>query len=100
MNPAEPKHPWQRLVAAVRRTRDDRDVTAPYGFATRIAALALTAERPVISVLERLSLRALGIATLLAVLSVTAHFTLPSSPTAEEDELSVDDPVAVLLDVS
>lgn len=31
---------WQRLAAAARRAPEDRDDTAPFGFATRVAALA------------------------------------------------------------
>ena len=57
---------WQRLVAAARRRIDDREVSAPYGFATRVAALALAAERPVASLFERFSLRAMSVAALLS----------------------------------
>ncbi len=100
MNPAEPKHPWQRLATAARHAPDDRDTAAPYGFSTRLAALALAAERPVVSLLERFSLRALGIAAALAVLSVTVHYTLPANSSSDDDEISVDDPVAALIEMS
>ena len=33
--------PWRRLAEAARRAPDSRDVTAPHGFAARVAARAL-----------------------------------------------------------
>ncbi|HEX2855475.1 MAG TPA: hypothetical protein VHO24_19730 [Opitutaceae bacterium] len=101
MNPADPKHPWSRLAAAARRVPDARDTTAPYGFSTRIAARAMTAERPMGSLFERLSWRALGVACLLAFASVALNFSALASPHPEE-ELATggDDVVAVLLDLS
>lgn len=104
MKPTDPNHPWQRLVASARRAPDDRDTAAPYGFAARMAALALAAERPVASLFERLSLRALGVACLLALVSVAANYTLLSTPPAatQEEEVAVadEDPVAAILDLS
>ncbi len=102
MNSADPRHPWARLAAGARQTTADaRDVAAPYGFATRVTALAFAAERPVVSLFERFSLRALGVASLLALVSVAANYSTFTS-TGAEDELSLsgDDPVAVLLDGS
>jgi hypothetical protein len=69
-------HPdaWQRLVAAARPSPPERDLSAPYGFATRVAALGLSARRepaPVFSL--GFSLRALGAACLLA--GVTAGYS-------------------------
>ena len=61
MNPTDPQHPWSRLVAAARRASDDRDTAAPYGFATRVAALAFTQERKMASLVERFALRAVGV---------------------------------------
>ena len=42
MNPENPS--WEKLVALARRARDDRPETAPYGFSTRVAALAMAGE--------------------------------------------------------
>ena len=53
MNPSDQK--WQRLAAAARRAPDSREVTAPFGFSTRVAAQAFAA--PSVSLLERFSLR-------------------------------------------
>ena len=70
----DPRHPWSRLTAAARQVRDDRDSSAPYGFATRIAALALAQERRVASLFERFALRAVGVASLLALFSVVLNY--------------------------
>ena len=102
----DPRHPWSRLTAAARQVRDDRDSSAPYGFATRIAALALAQERRVASLFERFALRAVGVASLLALFSVVLNYQelstepLIASASAEEPELIIaaDDAVAVVLD--
>lgn len=100
MNPADPKHPWSRLTAAARNAPDSRDTAAPYGFATRVAALAMTAERPMGSLFERLSWRALGVACLLAFASVALNFSAVAGTHADVDlSAGGDDVVAVLLDL-
>lgn len=68
---------WIRLAEAARRARFDdvRDIPAPYGFATRIAARALdmppTSAGPFF--VAKLTLRALGVACLLAIVSVSIN---------------------------
>lgn len=98
MNTNDPRHPWARLTAAARRAPDERDPAAPYGFATRVAALAFAQERTVASLFDRFALRALGVACLLALLSVALNFSELTKSNAAEDELPADDPVALLLD--
>jgi hypothetical protein len=104
-NHHDPRHPWTRLVAAARTVRDDRDTAAPFGFATRIVALAH--ERGMVSLLERLSLRALGVACLLAIASVAANYQalLPGSSAAVTtheflEAAPVRDAVTVVLDLA
>ena len=69
MNPYE--QAWRRLTAAAREATDDRDTAAPYGFATRVAALAWA--RPRVdsrAVLEKFAMRGLiaaGVFSLAAV---------------------------------
>lgn len=101
----DPRHPWQRLTTAAREVRDERDASAPFGFATRIAALALAQERRVASLFERFALRAVGVASLLALFSVALNYQALSTESvitvaqADESELMVaDDAVAVVLD--
>ena len=99
MNLNEPQHPWNRLAAAARAVPDEREVSMPYGFATRVAALAMAQEKKVVSLFERFAARALIAAFLLALVSVAVNYpALGTTVAASEDELTEDDPVAVLLD--
>jgi hypothetical protein len=99
MNPNEPKHPWSRLTSAARGVADERDTAAPYGFAARVAALAMAQERKVVSLFERFAFRALGAACGLALLSIVANYSIfGTGLTAVDEDLAEDDPVAVLLD--
>jgi hypothetical protein len=103
MNPTDPQHPWSRLVAAARRAPDERDTAAPYGFATRVAALAFTQERKMISLVERFALRAVGVASLLAILSLLVNYsalTTSSSTSTEDELLPTEDAVNVVFDLS
>jgi hypothetical protein len=85
-NPPE----WSRLIAAARRaSKEERDASAPYGFATRVAARAVTTKTPLreASMLSCYGLRALGISCLLAVACVAA--TYRPIMTAIEDEAAL-----------
>ena len=97
MKPDDTNQPWARLVAAARRAPASGDTAAPYGFATRVAALAFAAERPMRSLFERFSLRAVGVAGLLAVLSVVANYSSLNVAAEEEISTTGDDPVEMLL---
>lgn len=110
MNSSDPKHPWSRLVVAARAAPDERDSRAPYGFSTRVAALAMAQERRAVSLVERFALRAVGIASVLALLSVAVNYSAianrpaapaPATATATgggEDEMLADNAVALLID--
>ncbi len=94
-------HPeaWQRLVAAARQApADSRDASAPYGFAARVAALAMAqpAERPWFALFDRVSLRAVGVAGMIAVASVAANLA-PVLQAFEEDVYAAQDPVVEVL---
>ncbi len=100
MNPNDHNQPWARLTAAARRAPLGGETAAPYGFSTRVAALAFAAERPIRSLFERFSIRAVAVAGLLAVLSVAANYSalVPVASAASEDELVAGvDPVSVFL---
>ena len=99
MNTNDPRHPWSRLTAAARQRPDEGDATAPFGFSTRVAALALAGERRSVSLYERFALRAVGVAGLMAVASVAANFSL-FTVEANATELVMEDydPIAVLMD--
>lgn len=100
MNLDDPRHPWPRLVRAARRAPDERGAAAPYGFATRVGALAFSSTRAA-SLLERYALRAVGVAGLLALASLAVNFSalMPSEATGAAEEEIGDSPVALLLTV-
>ena len=99
MNPSDRRHPWSRLVAAARSAPDERDPAAPFGFSTRVAALALSAPpRSSFSLaFERLSWRALGVACLLMLASVAANYSAITR--TSDDEVTVRDPVTEVLEL-
>lgn len=89
---------WARLTDAARRAPPASDAAAPHGFATRVAALALAGERAGHSLFERFALRAVGVASLLAVASVLANFSALSTwPAEDEPIVAGEDLVKVLL---
>lgn len=96
MNPSDQK--WSRLAAAARSTPDTRDTAAPYGFATRVVARAF-AQQHVASLLERFSLRALGLAALLALACVAATYSSVAGLLRDESA-STDDPVAEIVELA
>ena len=110
MNLQHSRDPWSRLTTAARQARDLRDDTAPYGFATRVTALAFAQESHPVSLLERFAFRAVAMASLLALGSVALNYsalTIPPAPTtavavrSEEIQvptLAADDTVALVLD--
>jgi hypothetical protein len=98
MNLNDPKHPWARLTAAARTVKDERDSTAPYGFATRMAALAFVAGRSS-SLVERFALRALGVACLLALLSVVANYSALTRTATPEEDLADEGPISLLVTI-
>jgi hypothetical protein len=102
MNPHDKS--WQKLVAAARRAPQGGDEAAPYGFSTRVAALAFENAAPRASAFARLSLRAVGVACLLAVAAVAANYTAIKGAFVDDDASAVaatsgDDPVAEVVDL-
>jgi hypothetical protein len=106
MNLNDPRHPWTRLTAAARQAPDERDSGAPYGFATRVAALALAQERRVSALFERFAFRAVAISCLLALASVAVNYpavhaltTRPTVVAADDETAGADDALAAVLDL-
>ena len=64
--------PWERLASAARDAADDRELTAPFGFSTRVAAQALSTP-PVPLLMQKLSLRALGVGVSLMLVTIAAN---------------------------
>ena len=94
-------HQWQRLTALARRAPADRDTAVPPGFATRVAAQAvsLPAGTPWLS-LERFALRGLVVAAACSVAAVAYNFSILSSDQADTYATGTTDTVVELLDLS
>jgi hypothetical protein len=90
----------QRLVSAARRAPPAADESAPYGFSTRVAALAFERAQPSASAFARLSLRAAFIACALAVVAVAANYSAIRGAFDDTSSASpTDDPVAEVVDL-
>lgn len=115
MNNPTPHDLWSRLTRAARQAQDDRDTSAPYGFSTRVAALALAVERRGASVVDRLALRALGVAGLVALFSVVLNYrelvalnnpapattaVVAMAPVMEYEPFAHDDAVSIVLNLA
>jgi hypothetical protein len=92
---------WQRLVVAARQSPIAGEAAAPYGFSTRVAALAMAAvERPSLrSSLNHFSWRALGFSLMLMIVSIVANYSSVTT-VAENEQDAVFDPVEEILTLS
>lgn len=111
MNQPKSHGPWSQLTAAARTVSDQRDSSAPYGFSTRVAALAFALERRSVSLFDRFALRALSVASLVAVFSVALNhreFIALGNPApvglaaaAHDSEMFIyDENLAIVLDLA
>jgi len=99
MNPSEKS--WARLLAAARRAPPPAaDEAAPFGFATRVAALAFSAPASSPSIFGRLALRAAAVAALLALAAVAANYTAIRGAFDDTSPgQATDDPVSEVVDL-
>jgi hypothetical protein len=92
---------WKKLVEAARRAPVPPDEAAPFGFSTRVAALAFEQGRPASSPFARLSVRAAAVAFLLAAIAVGVNY--PAIIGAFDDQPGAtsagDDPVAEVVNL-
>lgn len=95
MNPHHQQ--WLRLTAAARQAPDEREASAPYGFATRVAALGLAAPAalPPRALLEKFALRGLFAAGALSVAAAAFGYSALQSD-RESDAISGDTVTEVL----
>jgi hypothetical protein len=84
----------QRLLAAARRAPVTGDEAAPFGFSTRVAALAFEQAPPAAPSFARLSLRVAGIACLFAVVAVGVNYKAITTALDDDSSVAGDDPVA------
>jgi hypothetical protein len=86
---------WRKLVTAARGVPPAGDGSAPFGFSTRVAALAFAGGRPPASAFARLSLRAAAVACLLAIVAVAVNFSAITGAFEDESAFAAgDDPIA------
>jgi len=95
--PTGPLSAWSRLARAARPTAETSPVGAPFGFATRVAALGLAARPEGPSLVEVFSLRAVGLAGLVAVLSLALGLGDGLWFGSGDELLGLNDTVAVVL---
>ena len=93
------QHSWQKLVAAARAHRDERDQAAPYGFAVRVAsrAVEVRAASPW-GLLEKFALRGLIAACAFSLAAIAFGYTTWIGE--HDDEVATTDVVGELLDLS
>ena len=92
---------WQELVDLARKApqQDEGVVKVPLGFATRVVAQAFApAERGVASLFEPFALRALSLASLMAIAAVAANFSPVLQALGDEIAVVNGDPIAELLE--
>jgi hypothetical protein len=91
---------WQRLLAAARRAPPAGDESAPFGFSTRVAALAFERRQAPAWDFARMSLRAAAVAGLLAVAAVAANFSAIRGALDDDSAVATgDDPIAEVVDM-
>jgi len=89
---------WAKLKAAA-RTAPAGDEAAPFGFSTRVAALAFSGGNRAPSAFGRMAWRAAAAACLLAVVAVAVNFSAITGAFDDSSALaSGDDPVAEVVD--
>jgi len=91
---------WQRLVEAARKAPPAGDEAAPFGFSTRVAALAFEQRPSPAFLFARTSLRAAAVAGLLAAAAVAVNYSAIRG--AFEDDsaaAAADDPIAEVVDL-
>jgi hypothetical protein len=91
---------WQKLLVSARRAPPAGDESAPFGFSTRVAALAFEQRRPAGSEFARMSLRAAAVAGLLAVAAVAVNFSAIKGAFDDATATAApDDPIAEVVDL-
>ncbi len=95
-----PEQSLEKLLAAARKApAAARDESAPFGFSTRVAALAFEQREPRASAFARLSLRAALVACAFAVAAVAINFSAITSAFDADTTASVDDPIAEVVNL-
>ena len=91
------EHQWQKLTALARTARDERDLAAPYGFATRLVARAATVSAPW-AAFERFALRGLLVAAAFGVAAIAFNYS--SLMSEQSDDSAATDTVGEMFDLT
>lgn len=92
-------HQWQKLTSRARQAPLEDAAPAPFGFATRMAAIGLAARPPRPGArFERYALRGLLAAVTVSAAAVAFNFT--TAPAGQDEFLFADDTVSQILDFS
>ena len=84
---------WQRLVVGARQAPVADEAAAPYGFATRVSARAMSEPPPgVAAIFGRFSVRALYLACLLTLTGAAANYFVFAG--TEDNEQNLIDPIS------
>ncbi len=94
---SESLYAWSRLVRAARSPGEAADDAAPFGFATRVAALGLAARAEAPALLEAFAMRAVLLSGLVAGLSLALGFADGFGSGAGDDLLALNDTVSLVL---
>ena len=90
---------WQKLAAAARDRRDQRDETAPYGFTVRIASRAFAQPTTgALGLLEKFAVCGLIAACILSLAAMALGSTMWTGD--HEEEVASTDFVGEILDLS
>ena len=92
-------HHWQKLIVLARQAPADAG-TAPYGFATRVAAHGFALPPAPWLSLERFALRGLLVAAACSVAAVVFNFAQMSNDQSDIYATGTTDTVVELLDIS
>jgi hypothetical protein len=95
-----PEKSWQKLVAAARSAPKPGDEAAPFGFSTRVAALAFEQRDATASIFARFSVRAAAVACALAIAAVAINFSaITSAFDTDTAAAAGDDPIAEVVNL-
>jgi hypothetical protein len=89
----------RRLLEAARKAPAAPDEAAPFGFSTRVAALAFEQGRQGQSPFARLSLRAAAVAFVLAAIAVGVNYSAIVGAFDDQAPALADDPVAEIVNL-
>lgn len=95
---------WSRLVAAARQVPDNREVSVPTGFSTRVVSRGLSVRRGIDTWVERFAMRMVGVSCLVALFAVATYVsTVDNAATSSSSDaiFQIDDAAALIVgDVS